>query len=556
MTKLICFAVLLCALVISAGAEVTPFVNDRPLALWSGQTVPVVSPNPNSGNYYLDYWLNTRLNSDTTGQVQNEQQVVGNALDPNNLIAVWRDFRLGYRRVGVGYSFDGGYSWHDELFPQVTYPWQSDPGLTWHTSGAIYAIVLSYNPSGEDGLFVSQTTNGGLTWGPFLPAVNAVPNSFEDKELIACDRTGSLYDGNLYIAWARFTNFQTVSRITSVRSTNGGSAWSTAVPVSDGTGVQWPVPAVGPEGQVYIGWVRYSPPGIMLDVSTNGGLTWGTDRLVQNTAFGSAYINPMLLIFSFPAMDVDITSGPHRGNVYIVYTDDWYGDADLFFTRSLNGGQTWSAPTRVNDDTPANGCDQFHPWLVCDENGTLHLIFYDRRNDPLQNLFMDLYYTYSTDAGITWAPNQRLTTVSSNPGLDSLINSGLIGEYNGLAVRNNVIHPVWTDTRNGHQDTYTAAWSPGLQLHPNAGTHIGGLLEAAPCPFNSEIQLTLRVPNAGQVELAVYDMAGRKIAVLAEGNFASGILRRTWQPEVSSGIYLIIARTAAGEENRKVLYLK
>jgi len=167
------------------------------------------------------------------------------------------------------------------------------------------------------------------------------------------------------------------------------------------------VPAVGPNGEVYVAWVKYYTESIRFDKSLDGGLTWGDDVIVQPTSFASASINPDLLIFAFPAMDVDITEGANRGNIYIVYTDDWYGDTDIFFTGSRNGGLNWSSPIRVNDDDVGNGADQFHPWLV-----------------P-QNLYMDLYYTYSVDAGITWSPNQRITEVSSNPAHDSL-DSGLL----------------------------------------------------------------------------------------------------------------------------------
>jgi len=49
-------------------------------------------------------------------------------------------------------------------------------------------------------------------------------------------------------------------------------------------------------------------------------------------------------------------------------------------------------------------------------------------------------------------------------GLDSL-DSGLIGEYNGLDVRNSVIHPIWTDTRFLNQDAFTAVWSDSANVN-------------------------------------------------------------------------------------------
>ncbi|RJP77401.1 MAG: exo-alpha-sialidase [Candidatus Zixiibacteriota bacterium] len=546
--------ILSAVLAAAAAAKVTPVIWDRPLEQLPDPTpAGPLAPVPSR---QVDDWLNLRINSDTTGQVQNEQQVVAHPAFPGNVVAVWRDFRLGYRRVGVGRSFDGGLTWTDELFPPAQYAMMSDPALTWHPSGAIYACVLSYNNYNEDGLFVARSTDGGVNWDPFVPAVNAVPDAFEDKELIACDRTGGLYDGNLYVAWARFTNNVTVSRIHVVRSTNGGVSWDAPVQVSDTTSVQWAVPAVGPDGQVYVGWVRYNPPGIYLDRSLDGGVTWRQDRLVQTTAFAQAYINPQLAMFNFPALDVDITAGPRRGYLYIAFTDDLYGDTDLFFTRSTDGGTTWSPRVRINDDAVANGCDQFHPWLVCDEQGALHVTFYDRRNDPGQNLLMDLYYAYSTDGGENWSVNERITTVASNPANDSL-DSGLIGEYNGLAVRDGVIYPVWTDTRNGHQDTYTAVLDtasgvPALKpLLPGARE-----LSAAPNPFNGEVRLSLDLAQAGDIRMAVYTVRGERLEVLAEGRYPAGRVERFWRPQGASGLYLVQAVTPAGTAWSKVLYLK
>jgi hypothetical protein len=204
-----------------------------------------------------------------------------------------------------------------------------------------------------------------------------------------------------------------------------------------------------------------------MDRSFNGGLTWGTDLPVQSTTFAQATINPQLLIFAYPAMDVDVTNGPNRGKIYVAYTNAPNGDADIFFTSSGDSGSHWTTPIRVNDDAIGNGADQFHPWLVCDENGNLHLIFYDRRLNLPQNLLMDVFYTHSENGGLTWAPNQRITDVSSNPAYDSLmVASGLIGEYNGLAVRNGNVHPIWTDTRYLNQDAFTAVFqaSPPLDI--------------------------------------------------------------------------------------------
>ena len=47
----------------------------------------------------------------TISQLNNEEQVFICPTDSNIIIANWRDFRLGYRQIGIGRSTDGGQTW-------------------------------------------------------------------------------------------------------------------------------------------------------------------------------------------------------------------------------------------------------------------------------------------------------------------------------------------------------------------------------------------------------------------------------------------------------------
>ncbi|GAH47175.1 unnamed protein product, partial [marine sediment metagenome] len=183
-------------------------------------------------------------------------------------------------------------------------------------------------------------------------------------------------------------------------------------------------------------------------------------------------------------MDVDITGGPYNGNIYVAYMDDapGYTDTDIYFTRSTNNGNTWSQKIRINDDPLNNGCDQFHPWLTVAQDGSIIVVFLDRRLDS-GNLFMDLYMTTSTNGGNTWSENERITTVSSDPTAGSKFTplcqaankfpikidqplilagrAGLLGEYIGVTASSiDDIHPIWTDTRLGNQDVFTGVKIP------------------------------------------------------------------------------------------------
>lgn len=111
---------------------------------------------------------------------------------------------------------------------------------------------------------------------------------------------------------------------------------------------------------------------------------------------------------------------------------------------------------RINDDEQGNGRDQFFPWISVDPmNGTLVVMFYDRRNDP-ENLILDVFVTRSTDGGETFEPNFQVNTESFDPTDDVIFQGSFIGDYNGLVTFGDLAFPVWTDTRRGEQDIFGA----------------------------------------------------------------------------------------------------
>lgn len=424
---------------------------------------------------------NLKLNTDVTTQLQNEEQVAVDPTNPNNLVAVWRDFRLGYRQVGWGYSHDGGTSWTEGgLVPATPYNRDSDPAIVCNSNGVFYSVILSFQEGGaEDGMFVPVSLDSGQTWDFFLRAIENFDNLFEDKEMIAVDNTGGPSDGSLYISWARFG---ATTDVYCVRSLEGFGFDSERL-VSDQSSVQWPVPAVGADGRVVIAWWSYAMGAIMCDISTDQGWTWGADRVVQDLTFFPQEINGGILTFGFPALMADVTGGAFNGRYYCAFVDYAAdGFLDLYMTRSTDGGETWSPRQRLNDDPLGNNIDQFKPWVSVNPDGVVSVAFYDRRLDP-NNLNFDMFVTHSFDGGDSWTPNQRVSEVSSSPfsavtaksvepptpfdpgqPIAMSPNAGLIGEYIGIASSRLRATIVFTDTRNGHQDVYAA--NMPLRLFP------------------------------------------------------------------------------------------
>lgn len=515
-------------------------------------------------------YLNIKINNDATTEVQNEEQIVMNPNDTTNLVAVWRDFRVGYRQVAYAYSFDAGLTWGQNLFVEPEYIWDSDPGITVDTAGNFYAVILSFNSTSEpNGLFVYKSTDGGVTWSDPVTVINGVPGVFEDKELIACDRSGGPYTDNLYVAWTRFYSTQ----ILMCRSTDEGNSFVGPVTISDMNGVQWPVPCVGPNSEVYVAWVQYSPGAIRFDCSTDGGETFGTDITIQNVSFVSGYIYGDIMVFSFPAIDVDITGGPYNGNIYVAYMDYASGntDTDIYFTCSTDGGNSWSQKIRINDDPLNNGCDQFHPWLFVAPDGNIIVVFLDRRLDS-GNLLMDLYMTTSTDGGNSWSSNERITTVSSDPTARSVFSTsnqplnkfpikinhpviltgraGLIGEYIGVTASSiNDIHPIWTDTRFGNQDVFVGVKDTSSYVQEYSSDNINdGVLSVVPNPAQEKVIINIKMQQnkilSSTTTLKIFDTSGRIVKTFRESQ--NQIIWRRYNDKgvyVGKGVYFCCLET-------------
>jgi hypothetical protein len=122
--------------------------------------------------------------------------------------------------------------------------------------------------------------------------------------------------------------------------------------------------------------------------------------------------------------------------------------------KSIDGGVTWvnpatgtAEPLRVNQDPPRNAKDQWFPWVAVAPDGRVDVVYYDRREDPI-NRFVNLYLSRSSDGGASWT-DIRVSDVPSN--MNWAFDRGIfIGDYNALSISpDGTAYPFWTDARNG-----------------------------------------------------------------------------------------------------------
>lgn len=446
---------------------------------------------------------NVRLNTDASPFLQNEEQVWINLTDSMNVIANWRDWRLGFRRVGVGVSMDGGATWFDQLVSPLIFIRQSDPVLVGDNSGRFFMNMLDYNPTlpNSSHIVVFTSTNGGLIWNGPVP-IQPLGPYFEDKQFSAVDRTGGPFDGYYYCSWTRFPD-GAPNTMQLVRSTDGGATFDDTIAVGPSIQTacgnysqgQFSIPIVNSDGSVHVFW-----QGIDIDSSCNSITaairhTWSTDGGATFTPDTVAFVPNMtywnvdgpgsgINVYGMPNGDADISGGPYDGTIYISQTqvaDFITGETDVVIRKSTDNGLSWTTPSVVNDDPPGNNIDNFHPWLIVNEDGTVMMIFYDQRQDPLGHYLFDCYYAASFDGAETFTTNYRLSSESSNPNnlasvparsLGPVVDNefglitdpstsvssqaGLIAEYIGVHAKRDYCVAVWTDTRDLTQDVYSA----------------------------------------------------------------------------------------------------
>src|SRR3989442_3459698 len=112
--------------------------------------------------------------------------------------------------------------------------------------------------------------------------------------------------------------------------------------------------------------------------------------------------------FSFPVPPPSIAAGTD-GAVYLAF-GGWSGSStgdDIYVTKSLNDGRSWSTPVRVNDDSGSGS--QVQPSLSLDPANNIYVAWTDMRGGT-----NDVYFSKSANGGLRFSANVRVNDVVTN----------------------------------------------------------------------------------------------------------------------------------------------
>lgn len=208
-----------------------------------------------------------------------------------------------------------------------------------------------------------------------------------------------------------------------------------------------------------------------------------------------------------PITCCDISNSPYNGTIYVNWGDQRNGedDTDIWLSKSTDGGDTWSEALRVNNDPP--GKQQFFSWMTIDQtNGDIYIVFYDRRNYDDNNT--DVYIAKSSDGGETFE-NILISESSFYPD-----NPYFFGDYNNITAHNGQVRPTWTRADGAFLSIWTAIVDISTDMAEPQEQMPFSLEQNYPNPFRESTYLAYKIRRPSVVTLSVYDVFGRRVAVL------------------------------------------
>lgn len=377
-----------------------------------------------------------------------------NPIEPDNLVAVWQQDRWSNgsaRGQGVASSVDGGATWSVGAMAfsrcgggnagnNGNYLRATDPWVSFGPTGVAHQMSLvtsggSFQAGSVNGMSANRSFDGGQSWTAAISLILDGASHFNDKNAITAD---PLDASRVYAVWDRLASGGGGPAVFA-RSTNGGLSWEAARAIFDpGTNSQTigNVIAVLPDGRLLNLFTQIDPaPGggsaasVRVMRSSNQGQTWSAPVTVSPLQSIGASDPENGINIRDGSILAQFAVGPD-GAVHVVWQDARFsgGARDgIAWSRSLDGGDTWSEPKQVNRATDVQA---FMPSVFVLADGTVAITYYDLRSNTGASTLPTDYWLVRTRDGLHWTEDRL-----SGPfdlGFAPNANGLFVGDYQGL----------------------------------------------------------------------------------------------------------------------------
>jgi hypothetical protein len=499
---------------------------------------------------------------------QTEVVAVVHPNDPNSIFASANAISFSpqfFVSEGIYVSSDGGTSfWGTDTCsggPSIAFH-GGDPGITIDKNGTF--ILTRNGKIPLYGLYSHRSTDQGRTWSN----AKAITNIELERAWLAADNSpSSPYYGRVYAAWVRYSP---PYPLVFVYTDDGGENWSSIQQVNSPTDRNYGCGlVVDKQGVVYAVWAAVTSSSPFTEKytgfakSTNGGTSWSVTEnvFVTNGIQGILPTKQNIRVNSNPQLAIDLSGGATNGWLYVVTTQKNTSvagaDPDIIFNRSTDGGNTWSAGIRVNQDQLNNGKIQFFPAMTVDEYGGINVIFYDDRATTSDSA--GVFLARSLDNGDTWT-EYEISDKNFEPTPIGGLGQGYQGDNISIVYSNNTLHPFWMDNRTGIYQIQSVKIPLSLVGIEENTTDVPAdfrMGNASPNPFNPQTTFTLDLPNSGNLQISLFDSRGSLVETVFNGMKEAATHRFIIERAgLSSGVYFVQAIFGNQQLVQKILLLK
>jgi hypothetical protein len=397
---------------------------------------------------------------------EGEPFIAQNPTNSNHLVVAWMGFKLGEKVViKTKSSFDGGLSWTSwtSLPHLIIGHTSADPSLDFDSDGNVFVCYIDYDNVDKltGSVVVAKSVDGGETWSSPVMAIDMTmcPDKLcIDRPWMAIDRSTGLLNGSIYVTSMNADEPEVLPPYNPIvaASIDGGLSFDLfrqldTVDYLAGSLIRQPMPspAVAADGRFFAMY-----PSFMLSQSvfarnilassTNGAVSL-MHSVVNNVTqgFSESDTKKAPLLIAHP-------SEPNR--LAYIYLSESLGDLDVFMIESLDGGVSWSAPLRVNDDPTNNGVLQDMLWADYNSAGDILVCWRDRRNGG-QGFAVptEIFAAVKQNSASVFSTNFVITDqlVPHDPILASPGN-----DFLSVALTGDTAHIVWGDIRSGVLNIY------------------------------------------------------------------------------------------------------
>jgi hypothetical protein len=237
-------------------------------------------------------------------------------------------------------------------------------------------IDLRHGPQNQE-VYYSQSSNSGETWLDSEIRITNDPASSIRASLAVQENLVNLF-------WRdnRDGNFELYSS----RSSDGGNSWGSETRLTEDAGYTGcPFPTIREDVvNLFFRDDRLNTFKIYQKRSLDGGAAWGEDILLTEEGINAE--------FPYPALAGE--------TIHLVWRDNRDGNAEVYYKRSLDGGEKWNSDERLTND-PA---ESEHPKVAAWDNNLI-VVWRDNRNGKYE-----IFHMISTDAGASFSEAKSLVT--------------------------------------------------------------------------------------------------------------------------------------------------